>query len=719
MPPLTPTTVAPAADDATSPLLFRRRRRGNGGKGSALSLADTDSAPASTAPSSVSPSPPSSPDLSGSHDELLSLNAAAAADLPRCHHHHHHQSSHIPLPPSPTTSTSSSSTSSRPRRVPSNFCFCHDCVPPTPHRTAATASGGGLTFDNVHDPGSINPAAPLDPDDTTWTAAVLYVLVYLMAFSLRWATVAAGLVVAAAAWAHWFAGAQLPAWAVAGAGVAALELFLSATLVVPHRRALDAFFDRVPPPAYSRADRWFYLTQSVHAFHPFAGPLAEDAGDDGTSAAADQRTLLRVSRPLPSSAGQPFHIVPHIGTFLSGWFFGATPCEIRLDNLKEWFAWAFFNRHLDEMSPPEETELDEMVTYLEDETGVRLARGYNAKVKCIRLNLDAKRVKWRGGLFYAAMTLASRSLLLAFWAAGYTQRTADDGSLILLVPRSLTRKTTSKKPILFLHGLGVSIFPYLPWAAYTAWTTGRPLVFLNVPCVSIQLFPARPPTPASLNAFLQTAWQDLDLPRCTIVGHSLGTSLSAWVIKNAASMRAVVDSAVLLDPVCFGLCFMDVAWNFVYRTPKTWTQLFIRYFAGRDPNVANFLYRHFWWFDNVLYRAQWSVLDTAAGERPQGAAGRVPASMTGDKLAVVLSEYDSIVNSEAVARYLDREGLTGLTVFKGFGHGGFLYHTASWREIVAAIERVAANADAEAAVTVKGEKLGEKPLRRKVSGKRL
>ncbi|KAJ3363842.1 hypothetical protein GGF32_003505 [Allomyces javanicus] len=645
----------------------------------------------------------------------------------------------------------------RAHRAPSNFCFCKKCVPPTPLETPSYASRNSALLENVYTPewcNDINPSPVSDPSDQTLRAKLLYAAVYMGMFGLRWSTVGAVLVVLAAA-ATWWSGLPMwiPTWLLA---VAAIEVFLALVLMMPHYRALDHYFANKSAPAFTRADRWRNLTESMHVFHPFTVPLLDSPFATSPHAATaslgvtreqieSHVTFLKSSRPLPSKAGQPFHIVPHVGTWLSGWFFGANPCEVKHDNLKEWFAWAFFNRHLNEMSPEEvrEKEVDEMADYLEEQTGLYLERGYDPKIKCIRLNLDAKRVKWRSAIFYSTTTLLNMSLLLGFRLLGYTNIASPDGSLIMHLPKALAALKTdptraTPPPILFIHGLGVGIMPYLPFLIYTAWTTGRPVALLNVPCVSLRVFPSPPPTPAGMNAFVRRIWAEYNVPKTTVVGHSLGTSFTSWLVKDATTLDKVVDAAVFFDPVCFGLCMFDVAYNFIYKTPQTYTQLFIRYFAGRDGNIANCLYRGFWWFENIIYRSHWSPLltppmprasldgDTAANSavpsdddemtrphEPRHArtlsttslpdsprVETMPRHGSAPRIAVFLSEYDSIVNSESVRRYLRREKMPDVTVIPGAEHGGFLFDFKWWPKLRDAIERVTPRRDAPVVATV-------------------
>lgn len=91
----------------------------------------------------------------------------------------------------------------------------------------------------------------------------------------------------------------------------------------------------------------------------------------------------------------------------------------------------------------------------------------------------------------------------------------------------------------------------------------------------------------------------------------------------------MVGSTVLIDPVCFLLFLPDVAYNFVYRKPKTIITRLINLLASRELYTANALFRHFWWYCNVLWFDDINC----------------PA-------LVVLSGKDDIVNAKKVYDYL-------------------------------------------------------------------
>jgi len=84
----------------------------------------------------------------------------------------------------------------------------------------------------------------------------------------------------------------------------------------------------------------------------------------------------------------------------------------------------------------------------------------------------------------------------------------------------------------------------------------------------------------------------------------------------------------------------SVAYNFIYRVPRTANQWQLWYFASRDADVARALSRHFFWTENILWKEE----------------------LDGRSVGIALSGVDQIVDAEEVRGYLtgiDMEEMTG------------------------------------------------------------
>jgi hypothetical protein len=77
--------------------------------------------------------------------------------------------------------------------------------------------------------------------------------------------------------------------------------------------------------------------------------------------------------------------IPNGEAYLQKWFLGAPASEIKRDNLKDFFLWAFFNRE----GPPgnDDEELEEYITLTEELLGRDIKPG-RGSAECLRLTLD-------------------------------------------------------------------------------------------------------------------------------------------------------------------------------------------------------------------------------------------------------------------------------------------------------------------------------------------
>lgn len=112
-------------------------------------------------------------------------------------------------------------------------------------------------------------------------------------------------------------------------------------------------------------------------------------------------------------------------------------------------------------------------------------------------------------------------------------------------------------------------------------------------------------------------------------GHSYGTIIAAHALKDP-ELKSRIVGTLFVDPIPFLLHLPSVAFNFLYREPKTANEWQLWYFASRDPDIARTLSRHFFWIENILWREE--LKDRQVG--------------------VVLSGRDQIVDSIEVWKYL-------------------------------------------------------------------
>jgi len=100
--------------------------------------------------------------------------------------------------------------------------------------------------------------------------------------------------------------------------------------------------------------------------------------------------------------------VPDPEQYLCKWFKKAPRSEIKKDNVKEFFCWAFLNKG--EYGPEDYEELDEYVQNMEVLLGRQLDSG-RGKAECLRLTLDKVDMLHRSLTWY----LVRRSLCGLLW----------------------------------------------------------------------------------------------------------------------------------------------------------------------------------------------------------------------------------------------------------------------------------------------------------------
>lgn len=101
---------------------------------------------------------------------------------------------------------------------------------------------------------------------------------------------------------------------------------------------------------------------------------------------------------------------------LRRWFHGAPLHEIKADNVREWLAWAFGGRELEEIRrEPERIQLiNKALAIASERVGYEFEPGYNPAIKCLRLTLDPVRSLHRPFGYYVvcnSVTAGSECLI--------------------------------------------------------------------------------------------------------------------------------------------------------------------------------------------------------------------------------------------------------------------------------------------------------------------
>ncbi len=131
------------------------------------------------------------------------------------------------------------------------------------------------------------------------------------------------------------------------------------------------------------AETLFYLL----AYQRYRTHLQREAVHPPTVSETERRELF----------GLCIENIPDPEAYLRKWFLGAPLNEIKRENVKDFFLWAFFNRG----GPPgdEDAELEEYIEAVEQLLGRRIGPG-RGSAQCLRLTLDRVDMLHRSLIWY-------------------------------------------------------------------------------------------------------------------------------------------------------------------------------------------------------------------------------------------------------------------------------------------------------------------------------
>ncbi|KAH8658509.1 hypothetical protein BX600DRAFT_416310 [Xylariales sp. PMI_506] len=340
--------------------------------------------------------------------------------------------------------------------------------------------------------------------------------------------------------------------------------------------------------------------------------------------------------------------IPDPERYLSKWFRDAPKCEIRWENVKDFYRWAFFNT--DTPDAATEEELEGYVGGLEKLLGRPLQPG-RGNVRAIRMTLDKVEMLHRSLTWYMCVFVVDsltfvylQSLSFCFyrppvlsWLAVFPPRpfalfTAYKSPAEILSYWYRPHFSKKRLPILFIHGIGVGLYPYIDFLADVC-TPESGDGQIGIIAVEIMAISSRLTMEALLKdrmcKEIECIIMDHGWDRFMLVSHSYGSVIATHLLRNPQINR-MIGPVFFIDPVSFLLHLPDVAYNFTYRLPTKTKEYQLWYFGAKDMGVSHTLFRRFFWTENVLWKED----------------------MQGHRVAVALAGKDTIVDAETIKAYL-------------------------------------------------------------------
>lgn len=267
----------------------------------------------------------------------------------------------------------------------------------------------------------------------------------------------------------------------------------------------------------------------------------------------------------------------------------------------------------------------------------------------IRLNLDSLRDKtcakplW----LYVGLYVARLVARLAMRLKGFQY--VRHGALWFWV------KPTKGTPVVFLHGLGVGVLPYLSLISSLECHVVADLYYVaSASPLELACRGGVPDRDAHVAAFVQVLGRQ---NKAHCFAHSYGSVVASW-LEHAR----LVDTLALAEPVAVLIHHAFVARSFLYEPepPRSLIKAVINRVVGQDPVIVHVLMRHFMWFENTFF-----MEDLA--KRPHGTT------------SLFLSEKDEYTPSALIRARLVRHcpGIPYVWA-PGAKHGALLLNAANY-----------------------------------------
>lgn len=291
--------------------------------------------------------------------------------------------------------------------------------------------------------------------------------------------------------------------------------------------------------------------------------------------------------------------------FATAWLRDSELHDIRRGNAEDWIAWGFFIKRVQDLSPEQRREVHAFVERFEQKCDIKLAEGHNAQVRPYKFNMEPVESVHRPLAYYLVVHGVLQRVLApaGFLALGFgVMRRCGSFNYWIRRRRGSAEAGTGtepKAPLVLIHGIGIGVLPYVPFCRALLAESGeeRDVVVLELPAVAQQISPAEL-TPSSFCTDVRRLFASEALPPARFVGHSYGTNLLSWVVKDTPELA---ESYVFLDPGCFLLHYTKTLKAIVYKDALTDAEKLFNFFLRSELFFSNHMRRHFLWDKNILF----------------------------------------------------------------------------------------------------------------------
>lgn len=354
--------------------------------------------------------------------------------------------------------------------------------------------------------------------------------------------------------------------------------------------------------------------------------------------------------------------------FLSGWFLGADPLQIRRDNLVEWVSCMAFARELRSVSTSQQQEAQAMAEEVCTTFGLNPADGYNSNIRFQFFFKEPLFFLHRSCLQYVLTSMLPRLAVACVFRMffGLRRECCKSTGIHYWWRASSCSTGNHQSDLLFFHGL-CGFTGYIPLLAGLLLRSSRGAILVEAEDVSQCLNFERKASRAGIVEAVKEGMLKLKLARggqsqgrCMVLGHSLGSCAVAWVLDELRGTQ-LITAAVLIDPVSILLPLPNVAFGFLYQVPRSAFDWLCFLWCSTEPGIAFYFRRRFFWYNNMLK----------------------PEHLEGVPTLLCISADDKLVPSETVRAYAAKCMPNAIIRWwEGTEHTGFMGSPACTLEVL-------------------------------------
>jgi pimeloyl-ACP methyl ester carboxylesterase len=341
-----------------------------------------------------------------------------------------------------------------------------------------------------------------------------------------------------------------------------------------------------------------------------------------------------------------------IEDFLEGWFMGSKISDIHDENMVEFIAYGFYSKNAEELTASEKARIKSFLRDTCDTYGISFVEGYNPDVKFMGHTIEPIRAFHKPLLLYLLMELVGMCSHGVLYCYGF--RKMKQGGITKWIYRPRMCDDT-KTPIVFLHGIGLGVLPYIHFIiSIISMEKNRLFMLVEMRHVTMRVYSDDAPNLTSLANDIVDAMKYIGYEKGIFIAHSYGTFVLSQILQ---SRNSSVEQAFLIDPVCLMTCHPKLTSNFVYRNfqgpPVSFKRFMdlVQFVFSRDLTLAQTFCRRFNGMEIMIW--------------PEDLPKHV-------KNVIVLSGQDPLIPTDLVQEQFKEVDHTVIVVNSNHTHGQFL-----------------------------------------------